>query len=101
MSEKIVTLNEEEIKGQSKELVRGSVEETLNELLEAEAEKLTQAGRYERNEARQGYRSGRYDRNLTTTSGDVTLHVPRLKGYPSRRRSLSATAVGRAVWRKR
>ncbi len=35
---------------------------------------------YERNEARQGYRSGHYDRNLTTTSGDVTLHMPRLKG---------------------
>ena len=58
MSEKIVTLNEELIKGQLKELVRGSVEETLNELLEQEAEKLTQAARYERNEARQGYRSG-------------------------------------------
>ena len=52
----------------------------LNELLEQETEKLTQAARYERNEARQGYRSGHYDRNLTTTSGDVTLHVPRLKG---------------------
>ena len=50
------------------------------ELLEAEAEKLTQAARYERSEARQGYCSGHYDRNLTTTSGDVTLHVPRLKG---------------------
>ncbi len=34
MSEKIVQLNEEVIKGQIKELVRGSVEETLNELLE-------------------------------------------------------------------
>ena len=54
MSEKIVQLNEEVIKGQLKELVRGSVEETLNELLEAEAEKLTQAARYERNEQRQG-----------------------------------------------
>ena len=61
-------------------MVRGSVEETLNELLEKEAESLTQAARYERSEARQGYRSGHYDRNLTTTSGDVTLHVPRLKG---------------------
>ena len=40
MSEKIVQLNEEAIKGQIKELVRGSVEKTLNELLEAEAEKL-------------------------------------------------------------
>lgn len=80
MSNNIVQFNEEIIKGQIKELVRGSVEETLNELLEAEAEKLTQAARYERSEARQGYRSGHYDRNLTTTSGNVTLHVPRLKG---------------------
>ena len=80
MSEKIVQLNEEVIKGQLKELVRGSVEETLNELLEAEAQKLTQAARYERNEQRQGYRSGHYNRNLTTTSGDVTLKVPKLKG---------------------
>ena len=82
MSEKIVQLNEEVIKGQLKELVRGSVEETLNELLEQEAEQLTQAARYERSEARRGYRSGHYDRNLTTTSGNVTLHVPRLKGVP-------------------
>ena len=80
MSEKIVQLNEEIIKGQIRELVRGSVEETLNELLEKEAESLTQAARYERSEARQGYRSSHYDRNLTTTSGDVTLHMPRLKG---------------------
>ena len=80
MSNNIVQFNEEIIKGQIKELVRGSVEETLNELLEKEAESLTQAARYERNEARQGYRSGHYDRNLTTTSGNVTLHMPRLKG---------------------
>ncbi|MEG1725893.1 MAG: IS256 family transposase, partial [Anaerovoracaceae bacterium] len=45
MSEKIVQFNEEIIKGQIKELVRGSVEETLNELLETEAEKLTQAAK--------------------------------------------------------
>lgn len=80
MSEKIVQLNEEVIKGQIKELVRGSVEETLNGLLEGEAQKLTQAAKYERSEERRGYRSGHYSRNLTTTSGDVTLNVPRLKG---------------------
>ena len=80
MSKTIVQLNEEVINGQLKELVRGSVDETLNNLMEKEAEHLTQAARYERSETRQGYRSGHYDRNLTTTSGDVTLHVPRLKG---------------------
>ena len=60
--------------------MRGSVEETLNELLENEAEKLTKAARYERNEQRQGDRRGHYNRNLTVTSGDVTLKVPKLKG---------------------
>ena len=73
MSDKIVQFNEKVIKGQLKELVWGSIEETLNELLEKEAEALTQATRYERNEARRGYRSGHYDRNLTTTSGEEAL----------------------------
>jgi hypothetical protein len=41
MSEKIVQLNEEIIKSELKELVRSSVEETLNGLLEAEAKQLT------------------------------------------------------------
>lgn len=49
-------------------------------MLEAEAEKLTQAAYYERNEVRQGYRNFHYDRNRTATSGYVTLHMPRLKG---------------------
>ena len=98
MSEKIVQLNEEVIKGQLKELVRGSVEEeTLNELLEAEAEKLTQAARYERNEQRQGYRSGHYSRNLTTTSGEVTPRCQNSKESPSRLLLLSGIAAGRAA----
>ena len=82
MSKKIIQLNEEIIKGELKELVRSSVEETLNNLLEQEAKDLTQAAKYERKESRQGYRSGHYDRNVTTTSGDVTLKMPRLKGIP-------------------
>lgn len=56
------------------------MEETLNELLDKEADELTKAGRYERAEERQGYRSGHYERNLTTTSGDVKLKMPKLKG---------------------
>jgi transposase-like protein len=80
MSEKIVQLNEEIIKTELKDLVRNSVEETLNGLLEAEANRLTNAAKYERSEERQGYRSGHYSRNLTTTSGEVTLKMPKLKG---------------------
>lgn len=79
MSNKIIQLNEGAIKQELKELVRHSVEETLNELLEQEAAELTNAGRYERTDERQGYRSGHYDRNLTTTSGEVKLKMPKLK----------------------
>ena len=100
MSDKIVQFNEEVIKGQLKELVHGSVEETLNELLEKEAKMITQAARYERNEARRGYRSGHYDRNLTTTSGDVTLHMPRLKGIPFETAIIEPIAVVKVVLRR-
>lgn len=82
MSEPIIQLNEESVKSELKELVRKSVEETLNDLLTKEAEELTGAAKYERSEARQGYRSGHYKRKLTTTSGEVTLEIPKLKGVP-------------------
>ena len=100
MPEKIVQLNEEVIKGQIKELVRGSVEETLSELLEAEAEKLTQAARYKRNEQHQGYRSGHYNRNLITTSGDVTLKVPKLKGLSFETAIIERYRRREAAWKK-
>lgn len=80
MPKKIIQLNEGVIKNELKELVRGSVEETLNGLLEKEALELTNAAKYERTAERQGYRSGHYNRNLTTTSGDVTRKIPKLKG---------------------
>ena len=80
MSDNIIQLNEAAIKGELKDLVKNSVEETLNALLNHEADELVNAERYERSGERQGYRSGHYDRNFTTTSGDVTLHVPKLKG---------------------
>lgn len=80
MSDTIIQLNEALIKDNLKELVRNSVEETLNALLDHEAEKPVKAERYERSCSRQGHRSGHYDRTFTTTSGDVTLRVPKLKG---------------------
>ena len=80
MSDNIIQLNEAAIKGELKELVKNSVEETLNALLDHEADELVKAERYKRTGDRQGYRSGHYDRNFTTTSGEVTLHVPKLKG---------------------
>ena len=57
-----------------------SVEETLNALLDHEADELVRAGKYERTGDRKGYRSGHYERNFGTTSGEVKLRVPKLKG---------------------
>ena len=80
MCGQIVRLDEAVLKTELRELVRRTVEDTLNGLLDAEAAQLTGAARYERTETRQGYRSGSYDRGLTTSAGQVTLSVPRLKG---------------------
>ena len=80
MSNNIIHVNQELIQTELKELVRSSVEETLNAMLDAEADRLVNAERYARDEQRKGYRSGHYDRNFTTTSGDVTLRMPKLRG---------------------
>ena len=82
MSDNIIQLNEQVIKAELKDLVKQSVEETLNNLLDQEAAELTNASKYERTEQRKGYRSGHYTRNLHTSSGNVTLKVPKLKGIP-------------------
>lgn len=82
MSDNIIQLNEDLIKNDLKNLVRSSVEETLNALLDKEADELVNAGKYERSAERQGHRSGHYKRNLHTTSGEVELKVPKLKGIP-------------------
>ena len=78
----IIQLNQAEIKGQLKDLVRGTVEETLNKLLDEEADRITNAHRYERNEERLDTRAGHYTRKLLTTSGEVTLKVPKLRVLP-------------------
>lgn len=82
MSDNIIQLNEDLIKQDLKDLVRSSVEETLNALLDKEADELVNAGKYERSKERQGYRSGHYKRNFQTTAGEVELNVPKLKGVP-------------------
>ena len=78
MSDNIIQLNKDLIKHDLRDLVRSSVEETLNAL--HETEELVNAEKYERPGNRKGYRSGHYNRNFQTTAGDVTLNVPKLKG---------------------
>ena len=53
----IIQLNEELIKNNLKDLVRNSVEETLNALLDHEADELVRAGKYERTGERETVRA--------------------------------------------
>ena len=80
MPEPIVTLNEESLRSDLRELVRRTVEEMLNGLLDEEAGDLVGAERYERTAEREAYRAGHYERKLATTSGEVTIRMPKLKG---------------------
>ena len=83
MSDKIIQLNKGIIKQELSKLVMQTEEQTLNELLDQEADVLTNAKRYERSEDRVDTRAGSYDRKLLTKAGEVTypegtetLHLP-------------------------
>lgn len=80
MSGNIITLDQNAIHTELKDLVKNSVEETLNAMLDAEADRLVNAERYARDEERKGYRASHYDRSFTTTAGEVNLKMPKLKG---------------------
>jgi transposase-like protein len=78
----VVKIDEGRIRDHLGELVRGTVEETLNGLLEAEADRLCNAARYERTAERRDSRAGHYRRKLQTKAGEVELQMPRLRKLP-------------------
>ena len=73
-----IKIAEREIRDHLDVLVRQSVEDTLNALLNAEADAICQASRYQRSPDRQDTRAGSYKRKLLTKAGEVELQVPRL-----------------------
>ena len=75
----VIQIDEARIRDHLGEMVRGTVEETLNAMLDAEADQLCGAGRYERSQARQDTRAGSYERTLQTSAGGVNLKVPKLR----------------------
>ena len=70
MSNPIVSFDEQAVKDELRELVGKTIEETINAMLDEEADQLVGAGPYERTD----------ERGFTTTSGQVTLKIPKLKG---------------------
>jgi transposase-like protein len=77
-----IQIDEQQLEGHVAEVVRSSVEETLNGLLEAEADRLCGAQRYERSPERTDTRAGHYTRKLGTKAGEVSLQVPKLHRLP-------------------
>ena len=79
---KVIQIDEAQLRGQLGDLVRESVEETLNALLDAEADDLCRAKRYERSSERVSTRAGHYQRSFHTKAGEVTLKMPKLRSVP-------------------
>ncbi|MEZ5489626.1 MAG: IS256 family transposase [Gammaproteobacteria bacterium] len=76
---KVIRIDESEIRGHLDEMVRGTVEETLNAMLDAEADDLCNAQRYEHSPDRIDSRAGSYKRKLHTKAGEVEIKVPKLR----------------------
>ena len=100
MPEPIVTLNEETLRTDLRELVRWSVEEMLDGLMDEEADDLVGAERHGRAAGREAYRAGHYERRPTTTSGEVTIRSPSSRACASPRLSSSATGAARRASRR-
>jgi len=80
MSQQILQVDQAMLETTLDRMVRKSVEETLNAMLDAEADEITGAARYERSGERKAYRAGHYERDLTVKAGKMSLKVPKLKG---------------------
>jgi len=78
----VIRIDQDQVRSHVEEVVRSTVEETLNALLDAEADELCGAQRYERSPERLDTRSGHYRRKLLTKAGKVELKVPRLRSLP-------------------
>jgi putative transposase len=79
---KIIQINEDRVKDHLGEIVKGTVQETLNAMLDAEADVLCNAQRYERSAERKDTRAGSYRRKLHTRAGEVEITVPKLRALP-------------------
>ena len=76
----VIKIDEAQIYDHFGKVIRSTIEETLNEMLDVEADQLCNANRYERTEERTNGRAGHYTRTLHTRAGEVELNVPKLRG---------------------
>lgn len=76
---KLIEIDQQQLQRHVGDVVRATVEDTLNALLDAEADALCGAKKYERSPERVDYRAGTYDRTFHTKAGEVSLKVPKLR----------------------
>jgi putative transposase len=75
----VIKIDQAQVQQHLGQMVRSTVEETLNAMLDAEADQLCNAQRYEHTEGRTDQRAGHYKRKLHTKAGEVELKVPKLR----------------------
>ena len=80
MSKEIIQFDQAMFETKLDTMVREKVERIVNAMLDAEADEIANAARYERAGERKVYRAGHYDRSLTAKAGRLGLKVPKLKG---------------------
>jgi transposase-like protein len=78
----VIQIDQQLVQKHLSEVVRSTVEETLNAMLDAEADQLCGAKRYEHSADRLDTRAGHYERSLQTKAGEVTLKMPKLRKLP-------------------
>ena len=78
----VIKIDEAQIQQHLGEMVRATVEQTRNGMLDAEADPLCHARRYEHTEARTDQRAGHYQRKLQTKAGEVEPQIPKLRQAP-------------------
>jgi len=78
----ILTLDAGKVESHLDVKVRQAVENVLNDMLDAEADELCGAKRYERSPDRLDTRAGHYTRGLETKAGAVSLKMPKLRKVP-------------------
>lgn len=78
----VIQIDDAVIKNHLDQVVVSTVEQTLNALLDAEADQLCGARRYEHSPDRVDRRAGHYERQLHTKAGEVTLKMPKLRHLP-------------------
>lgn len=80
MSDKIIQFDDAMFESKLDALVRVKVEQTINAMLDAEADEIADAARYGRKTGRKAFRAGHCERTLAAKAGKLSLKVPELKG---------------------